>query len=72
MKFASRLVSFDPAPGDRYRPVATPIYQTATFEQECADEFGEYDYSRSGNPTRTVLEKHLAILGERHPRILFL
>ena len=62
MKFASRLVSFDPAPGDRYRPVATPIYQTATFEQECADEFGEYDYSRSGNPTRTVLEKHLATL----------
>ena len=59
MKFASRLISFDPAPGDRYRPVATPIYQTATFEQECADEFGEYDYSRSGNPTRSVLEKHL-------------
>jgi cysteine-S-conjugate beta-lyase len=62
MKFASRLVSFDPAPGDRYRPVATPIYQTATFEQECADEFGEYDYSRTGNPTRAVLEKHLATL----------
>ncbi len=62
MKFASRLVSFDPAPGDRYRPISTPIYQTATFEQECADRFGEYDYSRSGNPTRTVLENHLASL----------
>src|SRR6185312_10231633 len=62
MKFASRLVSFDPAPGDRYRPVATPIYQTATFEQESPDAFGEYDYSRSGNPTRSVLEKHLATL----------
>ena len=62
MKFASRLVSFDPAPGDRFRPISTPIYQTATFEQEHADEFGEYDYSRSGNPTRTVLENHLASL----------
>jgi cystathionine beta-lyase len=62
MKFASRLVSFDPAPGDRYRPISTPIYQTATFEQEHADKFGEYDYSRSGNPTRTVLETHLASL----------
>jgi cystathionine beta-lyase len=62
MKFASRLVSFDPAPGDRFRPISTPIYQTATFEQEYADSFGEYDYSRSGNPTRTVLEKHLAAL----------
>ena len=62
MKFASRLVSFDPAPGDRFRPISTPIYQTATFEQEHADQFGEYDYSRSGNPTRTVLENHLASL----------
>jgi cystathionine beta-lyase len=62
MKFASRLVSFDPAPGDRFRPISTPIYQTATFEQEHTDAFGEFDYSRSGNPTRTVLEKHLATL----------
>lgn len=62
MKFASRLVNFDPAPGDRYHPISTPIYQTATFEQECADQFGDYDYSRSGNPTRTVLERHLAKL----------
>lgn len=62
MKFASRIVSYNPAPGDRFRPISTPIYQTATFEQEHTDEFGEYDYSRSGNPTRAVLEKHLAAL----------
>jgi cystathionine beta-lyase len=40
----------------------TPIYQTATFEQEHADSFGEYDYSRSGNPTRRVLEDQVAAL----------
>jgi cystathionine beta-lyase len=62
MKLASRLVSFDPAPGDRFRPISTPIYQTATFAQEFADQFGEYDYSRSGNPTRAVLEKQIASL----------
>jgi cystathionine beta-lyase len=62
MKFASRLVNFESAPGDPYRPIATPIYQTATFEQERVDAFGEYDYSRSGNPTRAVLERQLAIL----------
>jgi cystathionine beta-lyase len=62
MKFASRLVSFDVAPGDPYRPMATPIYQTATFEQEEATAFGPYDYSRSGNPTRTVLEEQIALL----------
>lgn len=62
MKFASRLVSFNVAPDDPYRPMATPIYQTATFEQEGATAFGRYDYSRSGNPTRTVLEEQLALL----------
>jgi cysteine-S-conjugate beta-lyase len=62
MKFASRLVQFDAAPGDRLRPTSTPIYQTATFEQEHADRFGDYDYSRSGNPTRAVLEEQIAKL----------
>lgn len=62
MKFASRLVSFDVAPGDPFRPMATPIYQTATFEQDEATAFGPYDYSRSGNPTRTVLEEQIALL----------
>ena len=42
--------------------MATPIYQTATFEQEHADSFGQYDYSRSGNPTRRVLEDQVAAL----------
>lgn len=62
MKFASRLVNFNSAPGDSLRPMATPIYQTATFEQERTDSFGDFDYSRSGNPTRKVLEDHLASL----------
>lgn len=62
MKFASRLVSFDVAPGDPNRPMATPIYQTATFQQDEATAFGPYDYSRSGNPTRTVLEEQIAAL----------
>src|SRR6516164_8265858 len=59
-KLATRLVNFDACPEDPFRPVATPIYQTATFEQESAVEFGRYDYSRSGNPTRTVLEDQVA------------
>jgi cystathionine beta-lyase len=62
MKFASRLVHFESAPQDPHRPMSTPIYQTATFEQEKADSFGAYDYSRSGNPTRRVLEDQMAAL----------
>ncbi len=62
MKFATRLLTFDPAPGDQFTPANTPIYQTATFRQEDATVFGEYDYSRSGNPTRAVVEKQIAAL----------
>jgi len=62
MKFATKLVHYDGAPQDPFHPMATPIYQTATFEQQHADSFGPYDYSRSGNPTRRVLEDQLAAL----------
>lgn len=62
MEFETRLLTFDPAPGDRCRPANTPIYQTATFRQDSATGFGDYDYSRSGNPTRAVLESQLAAL----------
>jgi Cys/Met metabolism PLP-dependent enzyme len=36
---------------DQYGSSAVPIYQTATFK----GVDGEYDYSRSGNPTRSHL-----------------
>lgn len=62
LKIDTKLVQTAGCPGDAHRAVCTPIYQTATFEQEGALEFSEYDYSRSGNPTRTVLEKQLAEL----------
>lgn len=62
MKIDTKLVQAAGCPGDPHRAVATPIYQTATFEQEGALEFSEYDYSRSGNPTRRVLEEQLAEL----------
>jgi cysteine-S-conjugate beta-lyase len=71
MKFASQLVNFNPCPSDPFKPIATPIYQTATFEQEHADQFGRYDYSRSGNPTRTVLEEQLAQLENAHRAFAF-
>lgn len=58
----TRAVAFDAAPDDPFRPSATPIYQTATFEQQSALGFGRYDYSRSGNPTRDTLERQLAAL----------
>lgn len=45
---------------DQYNASSTPIYQTATFKQDSGSGGGEYDYTRSGNPTRSHLERHLA------------
>jgi len=42
---------------DQYNASSVPIYQTATFKGGPGQE---YDYTRSGNPTRTHLERHLA------------
>lgn len=46
---------------DQYGASSMPIYQSATFKQSSASGGNqEYDYTRSGNPTRTHLERHLA------------
>ncbi len=39
-----------------------PIYQNATFRHPAFGESTGYDYSRSGNPTRQVLEEGIALL----------
>lgn len=45
---------------DQYNSSSMPIYQTATFKQTSNSGGLEYDYTRSGNPTRSHLERHLA------------
>ena len=61
MKTSTRCVQLGRG-NDAYGAIVPPIYQTATFEQPTATEFGEFDYTRSGNPTRTLLEQQLADL----------
>ncbi len=48
----------DPATG----ATITPVYQTVTFTQEAVGRHRGFEYSRSGNPTRTALETCLASL----------
>lgn len=42
--------------------ISTPIYQTSTFVQEAPGVHKGYDYARSNNPTRKVLEDCIARL----------
>lgn len=49
----------DPNHKDQYGSSSTPIYMSATFKGLPGSEF---DYSRSGNPTRSMLQHHLSQL----------
>lgn len=42
--------------------ISTPIYQTSTFIQEAPGVHKGYDYARSNNPTRKILEDLIATL----------
>lgn len=56
---------------DPFGAISTPLYQTATFKQPSATENGPYDYTRSGNPTRDVLESLLAKLDKADQAFCF-
>jgi hypothetical protein len=47
------LVESTASSRDPYQASSMPVYLTATFKQDSALGGGDYDYSRSGNPTRT-------------------
>ncbi len=49
-------IPVDPLTGS----VSVPIYQTSTFVQEAPGVHKGYDYARSNNPTRSVLENLIA------------
>ncbi|KAJ9443976.1 Cystathionine beta-lyase [Diplonema papillatum] len=68
---ATQVVIFDGCPNDPYHPSSMPIYQTATFVQPSIEQFGPYDYTRSGNPTRTALEVLIAKLERAHSAFAF-
>jgi cystathionine gamma-synthase len=52
---------------EHYRAVSTPVYFSTAFRHEEIGLLSGYDYTRTGNPTRDVLEKSVALLekGER-------
>lgn len=48
--------------GDPFNASSPVLYQTATFELDSVTMSGDYDYTRSGNPTRHMLEEQMADL----------
>jgi cystathionine gamma-synthase len=62
MDFETRAIHEGQEPDPATGAIVTPIYQTSTYVQEEVGKHKGYDYSRSGNPTRTALEGCLASL----------
>lgn len=61
--FETRAIHVGQEPDASTGAVITPIYATSTFAQDgVGDLRGGYEYSRSGNPTRTALEECMASL----------
>lgn len=58
----TRVIHAGQPPDPTTGSVMTPIYQTVTFKQEAVGRPKGYEYSRSGNPTRSALEACLANL----------
>ncbi len=62
MKFRTRAIHVGNAPDPQTGAVVQPIHPSSTFVQPGAGEWGKFDYSRSGNPTRSALQETLASL----------
>ena len=62
MKFETKTIHAGIEPDPTTGAIMTPIYQTSTYVQEAPGKHKGYEYARTQNPTRTVLEANLAAL----------
>ncbi len=71
MKFATKVIHAGIEPDPATGAIMTPIYQTSTYAQEAPGKNKGYEYARTKNPTRSVLEKNLAALENGKDAICF-
>lgn len=62
--FATRAIHVGQDPEAVTGAVTVPVFQTSTFAQEAVGKHSGYEYGRTGNPTRTALQRVLASLEE--------
>ncbi|WP_224268725.1 cystathionine gamma-synthase [Haloprofundus salinisoli] len=61
-RIETRAIHDGQEPDPETGALMTPIYASSTYEQDAPGEHRGYEYSRTGNPTRTALEENLASL----------
>ena len=62
MKFETKVMHASEKPDSQTGAIVTPLYLTSTFAFEDVGKTRGYDYSRTSNPTRKVLEETIASL----------
>ena len=62
MKFGTKVIHAGIEPDPSSGAIMTPIFQTSTYVQEEPGIHKGYEYARTQNPTRSVLEKNIASL----------
>jgi len=71
MKFRTRAIHVGNSKDPQTGAVVPPIHLASTYIQPGAGEWGEFDYGRSGNPTRHNAELTLAALEAGHKALAF-
>ncbi|MDQ4081388.1 MAG: cystathionine gamma-synthase [Actinomycetota bacterium] len=71
MDFETRAIHAGQEPDPTTGAVIVPIHQTSTYAQEAVGVHKGYDYSRTGNPTRTALQTCLASLESAQHGVAF-
>lgn len=71
LRFATQTIRAGQDPEPTTRAVIVPIYQTSTFAFQGIGQHLGYEYTRTGNPTRTALEQCLAALEEASHGLAF-
>ncbi|WP_121741095.1 cystathionine gamma-synthase [Natronorubrum halophilum] len=61
-RIETRSIHAGQEPNEETGALMTPIHANSTYEQDAPGDHRGYEYSRTGNPTRTDLEANLASL----------
>lgn len=62
MKFGTKVIHAGVNPDPSTGAIMTPIFQTSTYVQSAPGEHKGFEYARTQNPTRDVLENNLAAI----------
>jgi len=71
MKFGTKVIHAGIEPDPSTGAIMTPIFQTSTYVQDAPGKHKGYEYARTQNPTRSVLEANLAALENGKEAICF-